>query len=181
MEARSANSRATRNLYELNLRVRYLLADPVNVNLFRAEMISDQIKLLGALAKLVDHSNVEGRATIQRRIDFRRQQLEKNHLEEMKQMMAADLAKQVGATDEHDRFYKLYSKYVHPSAYLVNSGQDFFELCDRHSRKMLLLNAQLYARDTLELISQRVGISPNSLAEGESFVSAPKGRGGRDH
>ena len=75
----------TRNLYELNLRIRYLLADPENVTRFGEEMVSDQIKLLEALHSLFDEKDVEERKAIQGRIDFRRQQLANEGMTEVSQ------------------------------------------------------------------------------------------------
>ena len=158
---------ATQNLYELNLRVRRLLRDARNIDRFRSEMVSDQIQLLEGLSKLFEFSKPDHKAALQEGIKFRRDQLEKDGVPEVKQLTAAELARQLGATDEHQRFYKLYLKYVHASsAYLVNSGQEFFDIFDRYSRTILFLNAQQYARDTIELVTPKTNTSLDSLTNG---------------
>jgi hypothetical protein len=69
-----------------------LLIDPQNVTRFREEMVSDQIKLLEAVDTLFDDENVEERRAIQGRIEFYRQELAKEGMKEVAQMMAAELA-----------------------------------------------------------------------------------------
>ena len=74
-------------------------------------------------------------------------------------MTTSQLAKVVELDSEHKSFYKLYSKFVHPSSVLVNKPEniklDIF-------MNVLLINAQLYAADTYRRVADSVGINIQS-------------------
>jgi hypothetical protein len=154
---------ATRNLFELNLRVRHLLTGMANVVRFKEETVSDEIDLLEALGTLADPSQPGDLDQIHERIAAREQALHAEGLQRVHHLPTAKLAREVGVEQGYEAFFKLYSKYVHPSAFLVNAGRPGFEAFERNGRPILLLNGQQYARDTLERISQAAGVGLDTL------------------
>ncbi len=69
--------------------------------------------------------------------------------------MLSALAKAVGLESEYKAFFKLYSKYVHPSSWLVN--RDPYWVQAWQWRTIFTVSAQLYAADTIERIKTAIG------------------------
>jgi hypothetical protein len=144
-----------RNLYELNLRVHYILISKENVDRFFAESISDEIELLRSMKTLQPSGgNVANLKLIDDRIAARVARLEREGLAPVKSMGSWELAKEIGAEREHQAFYKLYSKYVHPTGYLLNRRTGRMPKINELVDRILLVNAQQYAIDTLRRVAE---------------------------
>lgn len=148
---------ATRGLYELNLRLRHICVSEEKCRLWMSEAVIDRIQILEGILKLSTRGNMESsRAKIRADVD-RLNALRKRHkLPDVKAPRSAgSIAKDVGLEQEHKALYKLFSKLVHPSSYLVNSTgaasyDDFMEI--------LVLHTQLYAWDTYSRICDFVQV-----------------------
>ena len=68
---------------------------------------------------------------------------------------------QIGLSDEHKNLYKLFSKVVHPSSYLVN---DYKNAASIETRMILQTRAQLYAWDTFSRVCEYFNV-PGELRE----------------
>lgn len=68
---------------------------------------------------------------------------------------AGNLAKKVAMEKEHKGLFKLYSKLVHPSSYLVN---DYSDSATDQNRKILQIHAQFYTQDTVSLLCEKLSI-----------------------
>jgi len=77
-----------------------------------------------------------------------------------------DLAKAVGHEEDYRALFKLYSKLVHPSSYLLNRSAD--EAHGVAIRQILVLKLQLYAYDLLERIRQSLKIPDEALGNQET-------------
>lgn len=62
---------------------------------------------------------------------------------------AGQIAKEVGLSEEHKNLYKLFSKIVHPSSYLVN---DYKNAASTEIKMILQIHAQIYALDSFSRI-----------------------------
>ncbi len=142
-----------RNLYELNLRVHFILKSKENADHFFAESISDEIELLEAMKTLFALGAGTDLNVIEDRIAARKARLAQEGLEPVKTMGGWDLAREIGAEGEHRAFYKLYSKYVHPTGYLINRRTGRMPEINDKVIRLLLINAQQYAIDTLRRVA----------------------------
>lgn len=153
----------TRNLLELNIRVRFAVSSPDSVRRFRSEMVSDEIECLTGFLKLTDTATSENRDIIRQRISFRKKRLETDGLQVVKPLPIKDAAVDVGLGDEYEAFYKIYSKCVHPSSLLVNNSQGFAKVFEQWGRPLLQLNAQQYAHDTFCRVAEAAAIPITDL------------------
>lgn len=152
---------STRSLYELNLTIRSVLMDSKNISSWYSEAITDKIQMLEGLLGIETVSNMSQQKNIFQTEIKRLQNLyERHQLERIKTPTAASQkAKQVGLSDEHKNLYKLFSKIVHPSSYLVN---DYKNAASTEIRMILQIHAQLYAWDTFSRICDHFEV-PNEL------------------
>jgi hypothetical protein len=68
----------------------------------------------------------------------------------------AILAKETGMEEEYRAFFKLYSKYVHPSAWVIHGSTERvhrFEI-----KQTFLVQAQRYAGSIAKIVSDETGI-----------------------
>ena len=69
----------------------------------------------------------------------------------------ATLARVVKLEQEYKSLFKIFSKLVHPTAYLVNSGN---VITDSQMRDVLFAHFQLYLLDLLGRVSDEMGVPP---------------------
>jgi len=143
---------ATRNLYELNLITRFVLESEEHLNQWLAQIVQDEIEVWeGALILAGKQVHAKEIGEIEDRIKILRNKAVKHGLKLSRIPGTFQLAKDLGLVDEHAGFYKIYSKFVHPSSILVNKP-DNINLPVIFS--LLTINAQKYAFDTLKRISK---------------------------
>ncbi|WP_432735220.1 DUF5677 domain-containing protein [Ralstonia solanacearum] len=138
-----------RSLYENNLHIRYVLMGEDKLVLWLSEAITDNIQVLeGMLALGTEGDARKQRVILLGEIERLSQMRSKYQLPEVKRPSGpVDVAKVVGQEDEHQAFFKLYSKLVHPSSYLVNRPSDAGSY---EQRLILQIQAQLYGWDAFE-------------------------------
>jgi hypothetical protein len=159
----------TRNLYEVNLQVRDILRSPDGIQRWQAEAIADKIQMLEGILELDTVSDTASqRAVLRTEIDRLRFLRDKHGLPNIKPVSAGNIANSVGLSTEHSALFRLFSKLVHPSSYLVN---DYKNAASDEIRMTLQIQAQLYGWDTFGRICDAVSM-PESVRE--SFeASAP--------
>jgi hypothetical protein len=148
---------ATRSLYELNLRTRHLLASGDNVRFWQAEAPRDKIEVLEGILRLQTGGETEHeRAILRDEIDRLKGLAAKYKLPPLERIPStAAIAESVGRSDEHKALFKLFSKIVHPSSYLVN---DYRNAASGQVSIILQVHAQLYAWDTFNRICDVFGV-----------------------
>jgi hypothetical protein len=148
---------ATRNLYELNLITRFVLESEEHLNQWLAQIVQDEIEIWEGVPSRADkQAHSKEIAEIADHIENLRNKLTKYGLKPSRIPITFQLAKDRGLVEEHIGFYKIYSKFVHPSSILVNKP-DHINLPVFFS--VLTMNAQKYAEDTLNRISKATGKS----------------------
>lgn len=142
---------ATRSLYELDLRVRHILASPENMNAWQSEAVEDKIQVLqGILGIETTKENEQQRAILRTEIDRLKSLRTKHKLPELKRIPTiSSIAKSCGMSDEHAALFKMFSKLVHPSSYLVN---DYSNATSPQVFAILSIHLQLYAWDLFSRI-----------------------------
>lgn len=152
---------ATRSLYELNLTIRSILKDPNNIESWSSEAITDKIQMLEGILGIQTVTDMTKHRNILQAEIVRLQNLRiKHQLPSIKSpASASQIAQQLGLSEEHKNLYKLFSKIVHPSSYLVN---DYKNAASIETRVLLQAHAQLYAWDAFGRVTERFNV-PNEL------------------
>ena len=161
---------AARSLYELNVRSQHILGSDDRINQWLSEALRDKIELLEGVLHL-DSASEQGheRAILRDEIGRLESLAAKYQLPALKRIPStAAIAESVGRSDEHKALFKLFSKIIHPSAYLVN---DYQNAASEQVLIVLQVHAQMYAWDTFYRISDALGVPetlrtlPNERAE----------------
>jgi hypothetical protein len=140
----------SRNLFEINLILRFILQSQDNLNRWQAEAATDERDmLLGVLSTATETTSIDHVNLVRDRISHIEAVLKRHGLEGRKPLQTRNLAATVAMKDEYDAFFKLYSKYVHPTSWLVNGDPNRRE----EWKGVLIAHAQLYAGDTLQRIT----------------------------
>ncbi len=144
---------ATRSQYELNIRLRSVIEKEEELKKWASEAVTDKVQTLeGILLLASESSNLQERLILNQEIERLKSLRVKYGLPEIKRSDgAANIAKSVGLEDEHKALFKLYSKLVHPSSYLVN---DYGSAASVEAQKTLQIHAQLYAHDSINRVCE---------------------------
>ncbi len=148
----------TRSVFELDVRVRHVLLCPNNLEKWLSEAAQDHAELLEATIGIAEPG--DPRTAILRTELDRIASIKLRHkLPELRKTdtQAATLAREVGMEREHKSLFKIFSKLVHPTSYLVNSGN---AMTDAQMRDVLLVHFQLYILDLLKRVSDEMGVPP---------------------
>lgn len=130
---------STRCIFEANLMLEYYASRQPHemCNLVRHEIGRDEFDILESVVAF------HGSPTLETQPIFddhaRRTQSKHSRTPNFRK-----LAETTGALDEYKSFYKLYSKYAHPSAYLLMA--DRRQVWSLYARKIFLDRAVLYAQ-----------------------------------
>lgn len=143
----------TRILFELNLLTRYVLMDEDNLKRFVAQTGDDKIKILEGILEFLQDSSEENAKIIEEEINRIKTLKQKHNLTSIKSLPNfKDIARIVGLEKEYKALYKLFSKYVHPTPYIINGSPE--EIHGNEVRNIFLIHAQLYAGDTFQRIKE---------------------------
>lgn len=147
---------STRSIYELNVRLR-TLSDESEQKKWASEALTDKVQTLEGILSLSSESeNLQQRSILQSEISRLKSLAKKYNLPTIKHPASTgNLAKTVTMESEHKGLFKLYSKLVHPSSYLVN---DYSNSAALENQKILQIHAQLYAHDTVSRICEELAI-----------------------
>jgi hypothetical protein len=135
---------ATRNLFEIGLRARYIQQSHDNLKAWMSEALLDRIQLHESLLTLKGPEHLA--QVLRNAVAHDRKLAEKHGLVlGRKPMSTAEVAEKVGMREEYTALFKLFSKLLHPSSYYVNASQD--EVGSLTIRNVLLVHIQLYGHD----------------------------------
>jgi hypothetical protein len=147
----------TRNIYEINIRIRSLIEHQDEMAKWQSEAVTDKVQTLEGILSLANESeNINEQNILKSEIDRLNGLVQKYGFPVVKQPASTgNLANKVGQEDEHKALFKLYSKLVHPSSYLVN---DYGGASSIENQKTLQIHAQLYAHDTVSRVCEQLAI-----------------------
>jgi hypothetical protein len=146
-----------RSLYELDLRTRLVLTSPNKMREWEAEAAADKIELLEGILQLSSSvENTESRRVLQNEISRLQSLLERHGMPPVDHIPStAALAKSAGLHEDHKALFKLFSKLVHPSSYLVN---DYSSAASPEVLAVLQIHLQLYAGDIIKRVCVALSI-----------------------
>jgi len=112
-----------RNLFEIHLWSRYVQIDANNLKKWCVEAQKDKDDIINFIKRLTDSCGFEAEDRLLEQEKTHIQLLMKQHTIEMPKsyMHISDIAKELGKKDEYDIFFKIYSKFTHPTSFLINS------------------------------------------------------------
>lgn len=143
---------ATRNLYELNLIARSIIGSKNNLDEWNSEAITDNIQVLEGILSINTASDLaDQRLILIEEINRLKKVRKKYSLPEINTPASAgQIAKKLDSSDEHKSVYKLFSKLVHPSSYLVNNYKNS---ASPETTMILQVQGQIYIHDTISKIT----------------------------
>jgi hypothetical protein len=148
----------TRNIFELWLRLQYIVASEVNCQSWRNEALTDQLQVYDAILTLPGTEVL--RPVISTEIERAKQHGTNCGLTEGQKLLStAGLAKATGNLSEYEAFYKLYSKIVHPSSWSVNWPN---AVSNSMYGFTLAVNAQRYGWGILKTVEDEFGVRAES-------------------
>ena len=141
---------ATRNIYELQLRTEHVLSKRSKLELWQAEVALDKTQLIKGILNLhPEDYKPEQRQILQDEIERVDNLLDKYNLQKPKRILpVGQIAKELGKEKDYKSLFKLFSKLVHPSSYLVN---DYANAAAEEIRETLQIHCQLYAWSLYQL------------------------------
>lgn len=147
----------TRNIYEINIRARSLIEHQDEMAKWQSEAVTDKVQTLEGILSLANESeNINEQNILKSEIDRLNGLVQKYGFPVVKQPASTgNIANKVGQEGEHKALFKLYSKLVHPSSYLVN---DYGGASSIENQKTLQIHAQLYAHDTVSRVCEQFAI-----------------------
>lgn len=136
----------TRNIFELNLIVRHILREDKNLTTWLGQCITDEKDIIEGILKLVKPTP-DIAIPFRDRLDELNSISAKFGIKPSQPYSVRALAKSEEVLDEYDSLFKLYSKYVHPSSWIVNApdGEGFLTPVD--AANIFIVHSQIYAED----------------------------------
>lgn len=138
-----------RNLFEACLLSECFLQEPSKAREFVAQKASDELQINEGFIGLSEDPNAPALRPILERNNHIRHTLAKHALPEARPWSVSSLAKLTHNETDYDAFFKLYSKYVHPSSWLVFAAPN--EADTPVLRNIFLVQAQYYGARILKL------------------------------
>ena len=149
---------SARNLFELWLRLQYIVASESNCQSWRNEALTDQLEVYDAILKLPG-SDVLKQVIVSEKERVKQHGGNRGLMEGQKLLRTAELARATGNFSEYEAFYKLYSKIVHPTSWSVNwpnaVSSDMYGFA-------LAVNAQRYGWGILKTVEDEFGVRAES-------------------
>ena len=154
---------ATRSLYEINLRTRSVILSEENLRQWQSEVLTDKIQVIEGLLELDTVNTMHTqRATLRAEVERLTALREKYNLPTVRKPLDAGvIANDLGLSREHKALFKLITKLVHPSSYLIN---DYSNAASDETKAILQIQAQVYAWDTFSRICDAVHV-PQAIGD----------------
>jgi len=155
----------TRNLYELHLQCRHVQRDEKCLKRWVAEAVTDQIEIMKGLLELDTENHAQQRKILEDAIKQKKDLLEKHSLERKKPYPTGNIATDLGKAKEkeHHSLFKIFTKLLHPTSYLVNSSVE--EIQNSQIKNTLIIHIQLYAWDIIGNVRKAINFTANRPGE----------------
>lgn len=139
-----------RNLFECYLLCKYITIDNSKAKELVKQKAVDELQIYEGLLEL-HHSGVDPsvKKPIEDRMSHIRSTLKKYKLKESQHWTVGFLATKVNERNDYQAFFKLYSKYVHPSSWLIMGDESEYDTPTFSN--VFILKAQNYASCILKL------------------------------
>lgn len=153
----------TRNLFELNIRLRSIIKDENSLNTWMSEMVMDENQILDAISTIANDSHAAELDLFENKKKLNNSILDKHNLKSVKRPEnVKDIAESVGELEEYTALFKLFSKLLHPTSYLINSHSAAGCI---YNFNILIISAQKYAFDLFERLRTELNVPEGVLKE----------------
>lgn len=136
---------STRNIFELNMIYQYTCLNDENLREWIGNKAKDEIEILEGMLTLSEKPNSEDEKIVKARIDSIKTTAQNNNYKISKQLNTKMLAEKVGLVKEYEGLFKLYSKFIHPTSYLINSNPEAIN--SLQYKNIFLMQFQIYLSD----------------------------------
>ncbi len=143
-----------RNLFELSLILRWVLSSEDNLAAWRGQAAYDEAEVFESFLKLKSDAGKETYQAVGTRVRECKEWAISNGLPPMPFKRVDLMAQQINALDEYEVFYRLYSKFVHPSSLLLNGDRNTVQ--NPVIFNILVSQAQLYAASCYDLLRKEL-------------------------
>lgn len=141
-----------RNLFEVNLTVRYVLLSEKYFTEWLGQALRDERDFIEGVLTLAGDDHAEQKSVLHSRHERLGDMAKRYHLEFSRPFQVKEIAKAVGEEAEYVAMFKLFSKYVHPSSLLINSWAR--KEPELEWINFFLISAQKYAGDTIDRLRE---------------------------
>ena len=142
---------AARNLFECYLLVAYVIDNPSRAKEFISQKAFDELEINeGFLSLTTTTTSQTSIRMIQDRMDYIKKLMKSAELTPSRHWTVGQLALKTNNKIEYDAFFKLYSKYVHPSSWLVNSHD--YEYDNPVFKNIFFSQGQIFTTRIVKLI-----------------------------
>lgn len=147
------NAISARNLFECYLLIAYIIKNPSKAEEFISQKAYEELEINEGFLSLTTDKTPEKIITqIKDRMDYIRNLMKNLGLTPSKNWTVSHLAEQTNNKFEYKAFFKLYSKYVHPSSWIVNSLKEDYG--NPVFKNIFIFQGQHYASCITKLISK---------------------------
>lgn len=160
---------SVRNLHEIDLILQRIADDPDAMLEWTAQMVTDEEEIAKGFLALGEILPEEQKALLRQRVQAVTQAAANLKLEHKRPWSMARLAMATGRADEYAVFYRLFSKFVHPSSWLVNANRDRIE--SYGYRNLLVGLTQVLGRRVRQVLVDTMGLAAHEIAA--TSTSAP--------
>jgi len=148
-----------RNFFEASLILQFTSISKDNFLSYVVAHSTDEQEIYEKLSSIdTAKDTLDKKKLLLNRVDELEEILKKNNLLEYKKKAKifsnfSDLSKNVNRLDEYKEFYKLYSKYAHPTSWVVNGNAD-----NAHAfpiKNIFLIQLQKYLGEIVEMLQKQ--------------------------
>lgn len=151
----------TRNIFELNIRARAILDSDTAVNIWMEELAMDKKQIYDAILTIADERHSKQVDILENAKLEIKKLLDKHGLKEINRPETVkSLSENVGLMDDYNILFKLFSKLLHPTSYLIN---DFDDASSLNNFNILIIHLQLYSVDLLERLKYELKVVPGII------------------
>jgi hypothetical protein len=144
---------SARNLFECYLLISYIIKDHSKSKEFLSQKAYEELEINeGFLSLKTANTSETSIKHIQDRMVYIKEIMKNHALTPSKNWTVNYLAEQTNNKLEYKAFFKLYSKYVHPSSWIVNSHSNEYD--NPVFKNIFLLQGQHYATCITKLVSE---------------------------
>lgn len=140
-----------RNIFEINLIIRHIGHSAENMNQWLGQMAGDEKQILRGFLTLSATSDLPERQHLLDRLDEINSICAKHKIQPSGPFNIKKIAEKEQLGDEYAGLYKLFSKYVHPSSWLINSSTE--SLHSKEYINIFIIYSQIYSQDAYSRIN----------------------------
>lgn len=142
---------SARNQFEINLIIRHIGRSAENMSQWLGQLAGDEKTILDGFLTLSAMSELPERQILQERLNSIDSISARHNIQSRQPFNIKALAEQEQLGDEYAGLYKLFSKYVHPSSWLINSPAESVQ--SKEYVNIFVIYAQIYSGDSYSRVN----------------------------